>query len=280
MIELLLATTLTAMLMVGVLAVLGNMMKAAVVVDRDAGSGFETEAEAVDALVRMVGDDLRHANTVFKPVTSDDVTMLGYGALDANAREPMHRPVSVIYRVETLGGRSWLVRRQAVLDVLTNQNVQRDAVFEGVRRFEIVQTALGEEGEMERVSLPAEPKAQRPVQIASGGAASGGAIGGVGDSIDRANDRPDDDIYVESLNLHYYREYVPAWAHQEKGIASGGPTGATISDLAAEGGVSTPEQAEEAKRLPLTVWHLRIWTDDSAEPTIDRRVSIRMGEGA
>ncbi len=281
LLELLLATALTAVLMMGVLAVIGNMAASAAIVDRDPGSATEIDAESVEGLVRVVGDDLVHAENIFRSITGDEITMIGYGSLDARSRDRSHRPASIIYRLETIGDRTWLIRRQSALDVLTNQNVQRDLVYADVVRFEIVPTRLSEDGLAEEIIAPqpvpptpaaATPTAtDQPTQTPAG----------VGQSIDRLNDQPYDNIYVESVGLNYYRKYLPVWAREEVGLSASGESGTTTS--AATGTSASPTSPNTATPEPAvsraTVWRLRVWTDNQDEPAIDRRVAIRQETG-
>ena len=133
LLEMLLATVLSVMLMVGVLAVIASLGTAA----GKAGGQPVPAADAMDGWLRLLQEDLNLAVKV-DTSRSNELTLIGYAALDGLGRERTHRPVRVLYRFEEVGGRRWLIRRQALLDVASNQNVQRDLVCNGVSRFELM----------------------------------------------------------------------------------------------------------------------------------------------
>ncbi len=140
LLELLLATVLSSMLIVGVLMVLTNLTGG----DMAGGVGVGTpaadarsRAEAVDAWAELLRHDLVHA-THFESPRDNVLTLTGYSGLHGPARDRAHRPVRVRYEVHEINGRFWLVREQSARDVRTNPHVQRDLVCTGVRRFEIV----------------------------------------------------------------------------------------------------------------------------------------------
>ncbi len=134
--ELLLAMTLTALLMVGVLAVISRVMgpSSELSVHEDANS---SAVPGDSGWVRLLRRDLEHARAVTANADGD-LVMAGYLALDATNHGLTHRPAVVTYHVEPVAGRHWLVRRQALLDVLSTDNVRRDLVCHGVRRLQLV----------------------------------------------------------------------------------------------------------------------------------------------
>ncbi|MCY2926021.1 MAG: prepilin-type N-terminal cleavage/methylation domain-containing protein [Planctomycetota bacterium] len=136
LLEMLLALTVSAMLMAGVLAVVTGLgargLAAAPHADGERMTG------AVDAWVRLLREDL--ANATASEGSENELVLTGYAALAGPERERTHRPARVVYRLEDVAGRRWLVRRQALLDVLSNDNLQRDLVCRGVKRFSLVRT--------------------------------------------------------------------------------------------------------------------------------------------
>ena len=137
LLEMLLATVLSVMLMVGVLAVIAGLGTAA----SKAGDQPVPAADAIDGWLRLLQEDLNLAVKI-DASRSNELTLTGYAALDEPGRERTHRPARVLYRFEDVGGRRWLIRRQALLDLATNQNVQRDLVCSGLSRFELVPTPM------------------------------------------------------------------------------------------------------------------------------------------
>lgn len=158
LLELLLATMLSTVLMIGVLAVVSDLGASglgagdALAKSADAGgeSGAAVDQAALEAWVRLLRDDLAHAGYV-DVAQENAVTLVGLAALEGPGRRLTHRPVRVEYRVEMVKERAWVVRRQESLDVLTNQSVQRDLACGGVRRFVLERGSLDSKGDVWRL---------------------------------------------------------------------------------------------------------------------------------
>ena len=145
LLELLMATVLMSLLMVGVLAVVATLGKAEIASGGQMHASVALPAEAMDAMVNLLREDLSQAGDV--AVQANELTLTGYTALGGAARESTHRPAEVAYKLEDVDGRRWLIRRQAALDVLTNRNVQRDLVCCGVTRFCLTRVAGTDRGQ-------------------------------------------------------------------------------------------------------------------------------------
>jgi hypothetical protein len=139
LVEMLLATVLTTILMVGVLAVITTLGTRGAVADSVRPLEGLTDTQAAEACARLVREDLDEATNV-DATKVGELRLSGYGALDSRSRERTGRPVNVRYAVEEIDGRPWLVRRQESLDALGLDNVLCDLVCEGVRRMELVKT--------------------------------------------------------------------------------------------------------------------------------------------
>lgn len=137
LLEMLLALVVCAMLMTGVLSVVTSL-GAAGLAGAEPCTGPEAANAAVDAWVRQLRQDL--ACGTVETVKETELTIVGYSALRGTDHCQTHRPVRIVYLIEEIDGRTWVVRRQAILDLLTNQNVRRDLVCGGVRRFELVKS--------------------------------------------------------------------------------------------------------------------------------------------
>lgn len=131
LLELLLASALTTMLMVAVLGLVAQSGHPA-----DQRGDPASRDAAVDGLIDALRSDLEHAVAV-RADEANRVELLGHAGLDAASRERSHRPVRIVYRIEEIDGRRWLLREQRLLDVLTNRNTQRDLVAAGVESFEL-----------------------------------------------------------------------------------------------------------------------------------------------
>jgi hypothetical protein len=90
----------------------------------------------MESMARLMGEDIEQAERV-DATRPNQLTLTGYCGLDDQGRGRSHRPVDVVYRLEQVNGRTWLVRRQMLRDVLTNENIQRDLVCGDVTGFAI-----------------------------------------------------------------------------------------------------------------------------------------------
>jgi prepilin-type N-terminal cleavage/methylation domain-containing protein len=140
LVEMLAAIVLSGLLMVGVLSVVRNLGAAGSPVAAQLAPHAVAGADDIDRWVELLREDLDHADEVDASVPNE-LTLTGHGALGEANCEQTHRPARVQYKLQDIGGRPWLIRRQAALDVLTNDNVQRDLVCHGVKRFELVCSA-------------------------------------------------------------------------------------------------------------------------------------------
>ncbi|MHB1156177.1 MAG: prepilin-type N-terminal cleavage/methylation domain-containing protein [Phycisphaerales bacterium] len=138
MLELLMALALSAMLMIGVMAVIAQLGAGSVrQASADAQPGAALPgAGAMELMARLMGEDIGQAERV-DATRPSQLELIGYCGLDDRGRGRLHRPVDVVYRLEQINGRTWLVRRQMLRDVLTNQNIQRDLVCGDVTGFAI-----------------------------------------------------------------------------------------------------------------------------------------------
>lgn len=146
LLELMLAVTLASLLVMGVLAVLTQVGASALnppVASRLEGEASDEQANAaatlsdhaLEAAVALLRRDMAHATRI--EAEANRLELVGPCALEARRRAGVHRPVRVIYTLERIEGRRWLVRTQRALDVATNQNTQRDLVLAGLARFRL-----------------------------------------------------------------------------------------------------------------------------------------------
>ncbi len=273
LLELMLASALSALLMVGVLAVVADLGASGGIQQVQLGD----DQQPLEACAAVIRDDLVHASKVYESAT-DELTLFGYGALDAAGRRRTHRPVLVQYRFERIGDRRWLVRRQASLDVLSNQNVQRDLVCAAVAKFEVTPR-----------DGPAAPGGGTPDRAAPNAAPS------------NASDEPGD--HATERQAPRVTAVKPPKRSLSTWLANLPPTGSperarylarwerTLTD-GTRGGVveneADPGDAADASTdavdeppviedyIPVAgVWRLRLWTEAAHDPRIDREVLIR-----
>lgn len=155
LVEMLLATALTAVLLVAVLRATVSIARTHRAISEKAGDtarqiyGGEAwmvggRARARASLHELVRDDLIHATQVRR--TQRGVVIVGYTMLDPATRERTHMPCRVEYRVvrgEKPGDTPWLVRDQVLLVKDTSLNAVRvpqatsELVASGVGMFSV-----------------------------------------------------------------------------------------------------------------------------------------------
>jgi hypothetical protein len=318
LLELLLATVLSVMLMLGVLAVVTDLTTDPRTVGSQDANSELLQTRTIDAWVRVLRGDLSHAIQI-DASQPGRVVMLGSGALDDRGRDRTHRPVQVVYSLETVGGRRWLVRRQALQDVLTAHNIQRDLVCSGVRRFELVPQGAesatrqggsqsgsggvlgqgqaspdqGPDADENPRPDPDQPDAPEDADTTAGGHSDFGPeeskdlVFGRAGGFDTVYDRSSGKTSLYVNGLWFYPEYAPKWARKKYYEAVGKNDPATESSAgsdASDSGTGTVAGGEAGEDGPSvssvgTTWRLRVWTDDAEEPTHDRIVTVQLTGG-
>jgi hypothetical protein len=128
--ELLAATALTALLMAAVLHVVGAIGASRAALARHAGAGagaWQTD------LIDLVRRDMTNASKV--TFRADGMTLTSHAALDAGTREFQHEPVTVVYGLSVIDGRSWLVRRQSPREGLSHGPAWAELICPDVTGF-------------------------------------------------------------------------------------------------------------------------------------------------
>lgn len=136
-VELLVASALATVLMVGVLHVVGSIKH-----DR-VNSQEHAAAIPLENLVHLLAWDLTNARTIVQK--NGKIVLEGYCALDRDVfdvtRDPtasvLHEPVVVEYSVWKDNGHSWLTRRQTHLNDLSNRNAWTEVVCRGVAGIQL-----------------------------------------------------------------------------------------------------------------------------------------------
>ncbi len=105
LVELVAATALSALLLTAVLSVVRTLNR------RPPPDGYLDVAAPLAAQLRW---DV--ANAVVLRTGPAGLTLAGYGSLDPDTMEPTREPTQVTYALQTVGERTWLVRRQQALD--------------------------------------------------------------------------------------------------------------------------------------------------------------------
>lgn len=110
LIELLAATVIAAVLMVGVLVVVAQLGT-----DQQRLANHP-EPEAANRIIELLQRDLAGATSIATGAPSDSIVMDGYGALSLETQLPTGRAAEISYRIIHIHDSSWLVRKQRPLD--------------------------------------------------------------------------------------------------------------------------------------------------------------------
>jgi prepilin-type N-terminal cleavage/methylation domain-containing protein len=133
LLEMMLATALLAVLMIGVLAVIASINPT----QNAAASVFDNPPpsnQILDAWTQVLFNDLAQSDEAKSGQNS--LELRGFIALD-DSLQTTHRPALVQYALQETDHRRWLVRTQTTLDNPTNQNIRTDLVCRGISRFEL-----------------------------------------------------------------------------------------------------------------------------------------------
>ncbi len=284
LLELLTATVLSTVLMMGVMAVVTDLGASGMYQQTPDGSGespgAHKQSRQLDAWMRLLRRDISHAGEV-NTLENNELVFTGYNALDTSGGRRTHRPVQVSYRIREVDGRKWLVRQQAALDVLTNKNVQRDLVCRGVRRFELVPIVRKSKQVDKKPPKKTKPHAGRKKPVEKTIIPSGEDGSGLKLTYETTAQGRKVSILV---NHHYfYPQYAPEWARRayEKSLSTGAFGDASQTDASGENGDKDASGSGSDRPVSGNItWRLRVWTEDSTEPAYDRVVKIQPGGGA
>ncbi|MCA9264566.1 MAG: hypothetical protein KDA60_11980 [Planctomycetales bacterium] len=128
-IELLASLTLTSLLLVAVLGLVGLLAKGREELSQQATSNYPPIA--VESLLR---DDL--ANSTQYELTVTELKLLGHAARWKASTVHTHRPTEIVYSVFQLAdGDTWLRREEVLLDSESNKNRTVQLVMQGVTQI-------------------------------------------------------------------------------------------------------------------------------------------------
>ena len=130
LLELLACTALTALLMLAILKIVASLGASRAAMARQP-QVQPWRADLLDTLRR----DLTNASQV--NFRSDGITLVSHASLDPADLTLGHQPVTVVYGVTTLHGRTWLVRRQSPRDTVSNTAPFAELLCPDVTAFSI-----------------------------------------------------------------------------------------------------------------------------------------------
>jgi len=149
-VELLAASAISSMLMVGLLTVMG-----AVSLDQGQARATATRQAPV-SFEELLRNDLVQAR--FVSYGGDWLSLRSYSGLDWQTLGPTHRPVEITYGIVEMAGSRWLVRRQVDLDSLSSDGQRSVPVLGGVRglRVRLLEVIPSEapDGSLAKVAAP------------------------------------------------------------------------------------------------------------------------------
>ena len=130
-------TALVAILMLGMLSVIGTVGKSQALLRR-----HHAQDSFPPRVVQMIRLDLLHARNI--QADKGRLELSGYGALDPQTLTPTFRGAKVVYRLELLGNQSWLVREQTVVSDLGSNRTWKELVCGNVAVFDLTNRKLPE----------------------------------------------------------------------------------------------------------------------------------------
>jgi len=121
---------LASMLLVAVMDVLGILAtRRRVLVEKDPQPVWHRPLE--EQLRRDLGNARRFE---FQPT---HLRLLGYGGRNLDTRRETNRPAEVLYEFAKVGGETWLVRTETMLDSRSNKNRRRELVCRGLTKLDV-----------------------------------------------------------------------------------------------------------------------------------------------
>jgi prepilin-type N-terminal cleavage/methylation domain-containing protein len=133
--EMLVATALTAVLLVAVFQVIGSLGRSRAALARQADNG----AWKSDLLGTLRRDLINSTSVDFH---RDGITLTGHSSLQHTTLAYEHAPVTVSYGLATIHGRRWLIRTQSARGGLSNESGWTELVCPDVDGFTVKSASL------------------------------------------------------------------------------------------------------------------------------------------
>lgn len=135
LLELLLASVLLALLMVGVMSVITHVVQPAEAVAQQGAA--RSKIDSAQAFADLLRDDLQQAS-VIDEVGARAIAFTGLCGLDPVTSERAQRPVRVRYFIEEVDGTAWVFRSEQALHGEAKRDARRALVCTGVTRFDLI----------------------------------------------------------------------------------------------------------------------------------------------
>jgi hypothetical protein len=147
-IELLVSMTLTALLLVFVLTVLGSFTRR-----QNYMESQEDQSSHQPLMTQIRFDLLNSRRLVWRP---NHLTLVGFAGRDFKTGRVLHFPTEITYTIEKLASESWLMRHERHFNSASNSYVRSEAVAGPVNHFSIESTT--EEPFQPDVAMPIPAK--------------------------------------------------------------------------------------------------------------------------
>lgn len=270
LLELLLATVLLCGLMIGVLAVLTRLISPVDIAAQNA-SPMTADVRAMNAWLLQLRSDLEQAQ-IIEESQPQHLAMVNYRSLEDEGLLQRHRPVRIQYRIESIRGRSWVVREQAWLDDLSNRNVRRDLVCHSVVGFQLESLRASDAAEAARHSnAESDRRSTNDVRVSQKTKGDSAESGKNQAKLPISVAVQDDTVWHNGLP--YFRKQAPAWLiaearnqqleRIEKGQGIGPASGPSAASLLSSDNKHSLRQDPAAKIRATeagTLWRLRVST--------------------
>ncbi len=130
LVELLTAMTLAAVLLISVIGVVGRLtLTRGYLLEHHSPSTWKTQT------AEMIREDMANARHI--EVSERELRIMGFGGRDFRTGAKIHDRAIISYRVVTLAGRSWLLRRVQRLDAQLGRDVRTELICPDVTQIDL-----------------------------------------------------------------------------------------------------------------------------------------------
>lgn len=283
LLELLLATMLSAMLMVGVMAVVVDIgrtsqaLKTTTSAQPDDASTIDEQA-MTNWITLLRADLEQSAGRIDTSVGR--LEMIGFHAISSSGPAE-HYPVSISYYIKQVGNDSWVIREQKRLDVLSNQNINRELVCRGVSKFILA----AEESQITKAArTTGKSSARAGASIGSRRTGSSGAQANAAGEQNAATLEPYVPFHMvypfalqaTAEDLAWLRTHKPGDPFSDPPANQGDPArGAGGVGSTASGSAAAAPADPQRIVIPAYAWRLAVWSGTDGPVSVDRFVRIR-----
>lgn len=260
LLELLLATVLLTLLMLGVTAIITNLGATKTTVFSE-----PTRPDLVRSFLDVLRMDLNSAEHVDSD-SPNSITIDGYAAGLSSSQESIHLPARITYGVVTVGDRSWVVRSETRLDRSAAGTTRHDLVEVGISGFQVVPIEPDPEG----ARLDSGTAAAGSPTNRSDGEESQAGLG----AVKRESPIDEPPRVMNSPAYHaWYKRWVARQSRANEGETSihqstDGQTRSAVDELFAEMSTTQTRSVADAYRV-------NTWIDGESNSSEQRLIVLR-----